>query len=1566
MLLPVHVVFLLYTLLTSQAATPKVNSLMTDWSKRRLVSFTAASFVKISSGFCNSIETRGYIRNHEGCDLGAAAVGWFDTTSSVGCATGNCPPGCSYENSKNQLQMNTNRESSTPCSTSNSCLCVNAPKCTSTDGLTENAHACTCGSSACGSGSGMYCLASENLCGLGPICQNRDASVPTTYDCICGDTVSCTSLSKPYCYAADDVCKSIPNCAVADGSSANTGVVKCTCGDVGNECTSSTGMYCYSPTSWCGTTSDLTITYPLVSSGSCTSQEYRVAVTNSECFDDAVQERAYGHNVPSEYHDWGSNSNYPSGCFISSSQVFWNQYGTPGDGCSRSSYVCLCKAVPACSNINGITMNSHACFCGSSICEISTGLFCTKSINRCTTSTRCIERDGTKANPASCTCEHSDCTSSTGLFCYASESRCGRGPPCMVRDGTNPNAVSCTCGDSQGEDCHPDVGMFCYADINKCKTWGACKVRDGSFVNPSTCDCARKDCSTGTGLFCFAAEKACGTSSDVTITYPLVSSGSCTSQEYRVAVTNSECFDDAVQERAYGHNVPSEYHDWGSNSNYPSGCFISSSQVFWNQYGTPGDGCSRSSYVCLCKAVPACSNINGLIANGAACYCGPNICNDGGMRCDQTSGSCTYPLPCTHTDGTTPHTTTPSCRCGASSCTSTTGMYCTKSSSYCGCPPGKFKPFHGLPCAECAPGQFNDQPGQTSCEGKCSPGKYSGANGLSSDNQCMLCPNGKYSYVAGSTTAAACEACDRGSVMLTSWPDTLTCRVCGTGKIQTFEPLSTTVECVNCPYGRYLLDNGTDTFLHDEISDCKTCDAGYEIVSSVTGCRVCKQGRYQNISGVAGAQCLDCPHGRYLLDRATSASEHNHVSKCLQCNKGRSFVNRTSLCAVCSAGTFQDRDDIDAVSCTRCPEGRYLLDDAGIDDSKHILESQCLKCTKGREFVNDITECAICRAGRFQPRDDTDFAQCEKCPKGTFNADKRDLALKHDNANDCDKCPNGRISGEGASFCFECPAGWANDSSTAVGCVECSVGRRSVDHGVAGFQCKSCEKGMFQDVKGRAFCLPCVPGKFQDELGKSGCKKCKVNSFANDTSLFRCELCPRGYASVDEGASSCVPVPPGSYVDNETNATKKCEPGYKCEGGSTGRVPCPPGSYANALGSVLCIKCAPGRATALWATQECGPCEKNKVASISGRIYCRACKAGEITKGKGSTLCLPVPTGSYLDSATNTTLVCEPGFKCEGQNTGRVPCAPGFYAKNNGSLSCVECPPGRATASFASTFCPKCAKNTFSSEPGSISCDACKAGQSTTGEGSTLCVKVPPGSYVSNTNVTIKCEPGYKCEGEAAGRKACPPGSYAETFGSVACIECAPGRASSSWGTAFCKECDEHKIAAASNQTHCAWCPLGRISPGKAGTTCAAVPPGSYINETNKTMECEPGYKCEGEAAGRKACPPGSYSSGKGSVICLSCSPGRYSEKTGSVECEDCPSGWFQESEASTSCNRPAAGSIAAPGGVSSISISQGWTAGDCDSSGVCNTTRACAAGTFEDGTRTCKSCPAGEFILKF
>ena len=192
-----------------------------------------------------------------------------------------------------------------------------------------------------------------------------------------------------------------------------------------------------------------------------------------------------------------------------------------------------------------------------------------------------------------------------------------------------------------------------------------------------------------------------------------------------------------------------------------------------------------------------------------------------------------------------------------------------------------------------------------------------------------------------------------------------------------------------------------------------------------------------------------------------------------------------------------------------------------------------------------------------------------------------------------------------------------------------------------------------------------------------------------------------------------------------------------------------------------------------------------------------------------------------VPTSTSAIRSVRAGFKCEGKDTGRQPCTPGYYANREGSVACIACSPGTA-----------------SSDTGRKSiCDKCSAGRWQEASGKTSCA-------------------------------ACAAGRFVSLKGATSCIDCSTGRSNGEENKSTCTPCARNTFADAPGAQACKSCPIGWTSFSESGR-CIKVPPGSYVNASNVMVQCEPGHKCEGGENGRVACLPGSYATQPGSVSAL-------------------------------------------------------------------------------------------------
>ena len=124
------------------------------------------------------------------------------------------------------------------------------PKCNVTNGTSANPRDCLCGTSPCINGTGFHCLASANSCTRHAVCDNTDATLPSTRNCGCGKIdkidrevlskgkVCCNQLNK-------DTCSELAACSHTNSTSPNT------CLGNGSYCEEQTDTCSYAP---CGVT----------------------------------------------------------------------------------------------------------------------------------------------------------------------------------------------------------------------------------------------------------------------------------------------------------------------------------------------------------------------------------------------------------------------------------------------------------------------------------------------------------------------------------------------------------------------------------------------------------------------------------------------------------------------------------------------------------------------------------------------------------------------------------------------------------------------------------------------------------------------------------------------------------------------------------------------------------------------------------------------------------------------------------------------------------------------------------------------------------------------------------------------------------------------------------------------------------------------------------------------------------------------------------------------------------------------------------------------------------------
>ncbi|XP_075723050.1 sushi, von Willebrand factor type A, EGF and pentraxin domain-containing protein 1 isoform X2 [Rhipicephalus microplus] len=150
-------------------------------------------------------------------------------------------------------------------------------------------------------------------------------------------------------------------------------------------------------------------------------------------------------------------------------------------------------------------------------------------------------------------------------------------------------------------------------------------------------------------------------------------------------------------------------------------------------------------------------------------------------------------------------------------------------------------------------------------------------------------------------------------------------------------------------------------------------------------------------------------------------------------------------------------------------------------------DGDCVKCPKGSFHDRELGYCAPCPTGTYQDQDGT--VACKPCPEGAVT-----IASKSTSAQDCQApCPPGTFSRNGLGTCRTCPPGTYQDQYQQVQCKLCPAGSSNDAYGSAQItDCKKyCEPGTYSE-SGREPCTPCERGFYQEMRGRKSCVECPV------------------------------------------------------------------------------------------------------------------------------------------------------------------------------------------------------------------------------------------------------------------------------------------------------------------------------------------------------------------------------------------------------------------------------------------------------------------------------------------
>ena len=882
-----------------------------------------------------------------------------------------------------------------------------------------------------------------------------------------------------------------------------------------------------------------------------------------------------------------------------------------------------------------------------------------------------------------------------------------------------------------------------------------------------------------------------------------------------------------------------------------------------------------------------------------------------------------HPFPCPN--GTyTNHTGAESCyRCPE-------GYYC---------PPGSIEP---TPCPEgyfCPPGTDLDWQA-------CPIGTYGARKGLSSLEECTICPGGFYCATPGSLNVTGpCESgyyCTSG--VTTSTPNGLPEH--GNGSV--------------CMIGHYCPEN-TITPL--------PCPPGtYNLLLQQPSCFTCPAG-YFCLSGTIDFSDHPCPTGHYCLNGTTFSYEY-------PCPPGANnpYIASTGIdsCLPCPPGQYCEGDG-NTHPTGNCSEGYYCisgshtptpnpysnitLDNGNLCEDTSVIGGRCypgsycpsasavpIPCTPGMYCgdYNLATPQGPCFPGFFCSGGDFTSQPVDKfcpmghycrggsqypvpCPMGTFLNTTGNM-----DETDCEPCPEGFVCNRygltlpvlHCSPGYYCPPG---QNSTTPPDFTCPVGY----HCPLGSSIPiGCPSGTHQDVPLQSECKVCPAGYFCDALlasfifttsghGVVVPFQCPIGYYCpNGTEYASQYPCPIGTFSSSSGVTTqeeCIPCTPGSvcteYGLTEPNGV--CSPGYYCTLGASTPAPtdgvsgdiCPRGYFcetASFVGS-LCPAGTFSNATGLKNETQCTPCTPGMYCPSSANLGpVGPCSAGYYCTG-GATEPSPslqsygsyCPRGHYCPTGSEQPIACSIGSYLPTTHSkvqsDCINCAPGYFCAKSG-LSEVQgpCNPGFY-----------CLGGAFTSQPSDgITGDVCPLGHYCPNATDTP-YTCREGTYanVSGTDSCLGCPVGFFCPAMTIEPHVCSPGFYCPSGTGLDLRPCPRGTYSPHSGLGQSEQC----------------------TPCTGGSYCA------YENGTTETGLCSPGYYCEigvdtPTPAGMHTgvgglCPEGHYCP-MGSTHPLGCPAGTYQDLIGQPSCEECPAGYYCLANSTTFLDTPCPPGYYCPNGT--------------------------------------------------
>jgi hypothetical protein len=361
--------------------------------------------------------------------------------------------------------------------------------------------------------------------------------------------------------------------------------------------------------------------------------------------------------------------------------------------------------------------------------------------------------------------------------------------------------------------------------------------------------------------------------------------------------------------------------------------------------------------------------------------------------------------------------------------------------------------------------------------------------------------------------------------------------------------------------------------------------------------------------------------------------------------------------------------------------------------------------------------------------------------------------------------------------------------------------------------------------------------------------------------------------------------------------------------------------------------------------------------------------------------CISCPSGYHK----NTTGIqacqgCLAGFACSTASVHPEPCQPGFVTTQPLSSFCQLCPLGQYQPAATQTRCLDCSKGRFSNKTGSLSCFDCVPGQSAEVKNSVKCVACNSGRYTDQKNSSYcdLCPAGYSSDNETSTLvfrlpftycKACQPGLFSPTSGSIECDKCPRGKRTATEGMSVCGPCPSGTASGNENSRTCNICVPGQYAAGTGNDACNVCPAGYHArrHKSESCVLCTAGTACRTGTGEPEICLAGWFSANDGSQECQACTIGQASTHTFSTSCDICQPGTYSRVKNATECTRCKRGEFnEATAGNKCQACPRGWST-NVTGAAVCSECEMKYRSSLRDfggageGSHECIACLLGE-----